>query len=194
MREAHVGHHSTWLDAFRSAFDGMAADLPVVLNARGCREGWIQAELFRRLSPSDPAFSVNFYSLNKGKTADLYGEIPSRMLAELKVLGTEGFYNKNLAGCSNLSLFLPAKEGDRVDLCADHLAVVVDAVDSLLRDFGRLKSASESFERYLILVLQTTVGQTGLARRSVPFGSRPTRPRSIIREYGCASGESVETN
>ena len=149
-------NHKTWIDAFRHAFDGMAADLAVVLNAKGCREGWIQAELFRRLSQSDPDFSVNSYKLSKGKTADLHGQKPNPMLAEVKVLGTEGYYNKNLAGCSNLALFLPANEKDRVDLCDEHLAVVDDAVDSLLRDFGRLKSAPANFERYLILVLQTS--------------------------------------
>jgi len=145
-----------WLEAFRHAFNDMAPDLAVVLNAKGCREGWIQAELFRRLSRSDPAFSVNSYKLSKGKTADLHGEKPTPMLAEIKVLGTEGYYHKNLAGCSNLSLFMPANEQDRVELCDEHLAVVDNAVDSLLRDFIRLKSAPASFERFLILVLQTS--------------------------------------
>lgn len=54
------------------------------------------------------------------------------------------------------SLFIPTAENARIDLCDDHLKAVVDTVDSLLRDLARLKAASDSFERYLILVLQMT--------------------------------------
>ncbi len=136
------------------AFDALAPNLGVVLNAVGCREGWLQGELYRHLVAQDLDFQVNSYKLGPRKKADLYGIRPVPMIAELKVFGVEGFYNKNLDGRSNIDIYRTSKSDTRIDLTDEHLQRVHPSVDSLIRDYQRLRDhPSRDTEKYLILAL-----------------------------------------
>jgi len=144
----------TWPSKFRTTFDALAPSLAVVLNAAGCREGWLQEELYRQLANQDPDFQVNTYELGPGKRADLHGIRPVPMIAELKVFGDRGFYNKNLDGRSNIDIYQTPMADARIDLTPEHLGRVHPSVDSLLRDYQRLREhPSKDIEKYLILVL-----------------------------------------
>lgn len=179
----------TWLDKFRAAFDSFAPNLGVVLNAVGCREGWVQGELYRYFSAQDPDFRVNSYSLATRKKADLYGRNPVPMVAEIKVFGVQGYYHKNLAGCSNIDCYLPTESGSRVEVTSDHLTNVSESEDSLLRDYLRLRnhtSEYEELEKYLILILRTDgePDRFGRVIQAVRLSDRETTlnyPQAMVR-------------
>jgi hypothetical protein len=128
----------------------------VVLEATGCREGWLQGELFRRLSPLDLGFSVNTFQIPDGK-ADISGTVPTRMAGEIKVYGISGYQNKNLAGYSNIDEYDPGEYGLRRDWTWEEIASLAPAKGSFLRDAQRLFTLQTSDraveEAYLILVL-----------------------------------------
>jgi len=147
-----------WFDYFHGQFDALAADLGVVLDASGCREGWLQGELFRR-SP-DQDFAVNTYSYTglRGK-ADLEGLRPGMagdeapMVAELKVIG--GFFAKKCLDGRNwtddamLDTYRPGPDGrtrpmlEQVNRASGH---------SILADIRRLRTVTNRPYRYMILV------------------------------------------
>ena len=80
-----------WLHFFVQAIESIHEPLSVVLRASGCREGWLQGELFRAGRAYD--LRVNEYSLGGRQTADLScGEGPA-MLAEIKIVGAD-YYPK----------------------------------------------------------------------------------------------------
>ncbi|WP_137105596.1 hypothetical protein [Azospirillum argentinense] len=112
-----------WFDYFHAQFDALAADLGVVLDASGCREGWLQGELFRR-SP-DQDFAVNTYPYTDiGGKADLEGLRPcvtggeAAMVAELKVVGGR-FAKKCLDGrnWTNAACWTPTVRVQMAESC-----------------------------------------------------------------------------
>lgn len=80
-----------WLNFFEASIGAIHKPLAVVLNAGGCREGWLQAELFRAGQRYD--LKVNHHSLGKGKKADLSCGDGPQMLAEIKIVGA-GYQSK----------------------------------------------------------------------------------------------------
>src|SRR5262245_25875511 len=78
-----------WMTFFADTIAALHEPLSVVLQASGCREGWLQGELFRAGRRYD--LRVNEYGLGGRQTADVScGEAPD-MLAELKIVGADYF-------------------------------------------------------------------------------------------------------
>src|SRR5690349_2094007 len=74
-----------WLTFFVNTIEAIREPLSVVLTASGCREGWLQGELFRAGREYD--LRVNEHNLGGRQTVDVsYGEGPA-MLAEIKSIG-----------------------------------------------------------------------------------------------------------
>jgi hypothetical protein len=76
-----------WEQFFLDFFDYSAESIGVVVSARGCREGWLQGELYR--AGRRRGLRVNEYPLGGLKKADLRCQEPPRMVAEIKVLGAD---------------------------------------------------------------------------------------------------------
>jgi hypothetical protein len=93
----------SWPDRFLALFCEIASPLAVVLNAEGCREGWLQGEFYRHFRTPENGFRVNCSYCDSRTKHDLYCERPTEMAAELKVYGLSGYYTKNLCGQSNIS-------------------------------------------------------------------------------------------
>lgn len=74
------------------------------------------------------------------------------MVAELKVYGMRGYYNKNLCGQSNIKRFLPEATATRVSLSDQEIDDL--GASGYLADVRRLRQLPDSLERYMILVLQ----------------------------------------
>jgi hypothetical protein len=80
-----------WLRFFADTIERIQEPLSIVLGASGCREGWLQGELFRAGREHD--LRVNEFSLGNRQTADVScGDAPE-MLAEIKICGA-GYYPK----------------------------------------------------------------------------------------------------
>ncbi len=80
-----------WLQFFAVTIEQIHEPLSTVLAASGCREGWLQGELFRAGREHD--LRVNEYSLGNRQTADVScGDRPD-MLAEIKIVGA-GYFSK----------------------------------------------------------------------------------------------------
>lgn len=147
-----------WFDYFHEQFDALAADLGVILDASGCRESWLQGELFRRSSDQD--FSVNTYSYAdlRGK-ADLEGLRPggktgeAPMVAELKIIGGD-FAKKCLDGwnCTDAAMRATYRP-DPDDRIRPSWAKVDQALGhSILADIRRLRTVTNRPYRYMLLV------------------------------------------
>src|SRR5947208_155416 len=95
------GASMSWPDRLITFFREIASPLGVILNASGCREGWIQGEMFRHFSPGNNGFSVNCSYANSRMKHDLHCKKPTEVVAELKVYGYRGYYHKNICGQSN---------------------------------------------------------------------------------------------
>ena len=78
-----------WLNFFASTIEAVQEPLSIILTASGCREGWLQGELYRAGRQYD--LRVNEHALGGRQTADLScGETPD-MLAEIKIVGADYF-------------------------------------------------------------------------------------------------------
>ena len=78
-----------WLTFFADTIETIRVPLSTVLGASGCREGWLQGELYR--AGHQYGLRVNEHSLGDRKTADLScGDAPE-MLAEIKIVGANYF-------------------------------------------------------------------------------------------------------
>jgi hypothetical protein len=80
-----------WEQFFLDFFDYSAESIGVVMCAWGCREGWLQGELYR--AGWRRGLRVNEYPLGGNKKADLCCPQSPRMVAEVKVLGAD-YYGK----------------------------------------------------------------------------------------------------
>ena len=161
-----------WTRLFKEVFDSLSEPFSVVLNAAGCREGWLQGEFFRRLHVRDHAFVVSEHKIGPRAKADLYGEKPSRMVAEIKVYGLNGYQKKNMDGlASHIAWYVPEQEGQRVDITREQINGARSG--SLLYDLFRLQHVKGEIEKYLILVIQKakevdTFGEAIQAVRGTP--------------------------
>lgn len=74
-----------WRGFLVETIGSISEPLSIVLNASGCREGWLQGELYR--AGRKHGLCVNEYPLGGQKKADLScGERPD-MLGEIKIVG-----------------------------------------------------------------------------------------------------------
>jgi hypothetical protein len=144
----------SWHERFLALFREIASPLAVILNAEGCREGWLQGELYRHFHTSENGFRVNCSYCGSRAKHDLYCERPTEIVAELKVYGLSGYYPKNVCGQSNISRFLPATSGTRLFLSKEEIELLKPAAGSFLGDVLRLQRLPAALERYMILVLQ----------------------------------------
>lgn len=144
-----------WAKFFLSFFDKNKSSIGIVMYAEGCREGWLQGELFRFSEDQD--FVVNSFKLTKlcGKL-DLYGELPfigakpQKMVAEIKII-SPSFESKNIDGNHNIEKYIAS---DIVKITETHLGNVNFREGSILKDVVRLKSISNiAIEKYMILVI-----------------------------------------
>lgn len=69
---------------FEQTIERIHKPLAVVLDAAGCREGWLQGELFRAGKKLGVCVNQRFAP---GQTADLACGDPLEMLAEIKIVG-----------------------------------------------------------------------------------------------------------
>jgi hypothetical protein len=76
-----------WEQFFLDFFDYSAESIGVVVYAGGCREGWLQGELYR--AGWRRGLRVNEYTLGGGKKVDLCCRESPRMVAEVKVVGAD---------------------------------------------------------------------------------------------------------
>jgi hypothetical protein len=74
-----------WLKFFVKTIGEIKEPLAYVLNASGCREGWLQGEFFRAGKKYN--LRVNEYALGNWRKADLSCGAGPAMLAEIKVVG-----------------------------------------------------------------------------------------------------------
>jgi hypothetical protein len=75
-----------WLRFFDQTLAQIHRELAVVLDAPGCREGWLQGEFFRAGRKYDLA--VNTYPFGKRAKADLSAGDPVKMVAEIKIVAS----------------------------------------------------------------------------------------------------------
>ena len=76
-----------WLNFFVSTIESIREPLSIILKASGCREGWLQGELFR--AGRQYNLRVNEYSLGSRQTADMSCGAGPEMLAEVKIAGAD---------------------------------------------------------------------------------------------------------
>jgi len=76
-----------WEQFFLDFFDSSAKSIGIVVDACGCREGWLQGELYR--SGWRRGLETNKYSLGDYKKADLSCEKAPKMVAEVKIIGAD---------------------------------------------------------------------------------------------------------
>ncbi|PTQ86798.1 hypothetical protein [Agitococcus lubricus] len=143
--------NTEWFNFFKSFFQNNAASIGTVMYANGCREGWLQGEMFR--TATDEKFAVNYYQLKRySEKLDLYGEMPNRqvqqkMVAEIKII-SPSFEKKNIDGTSNLIRYLQSND------VINSLGHINQRVGSLLKDLKRLRTVTDStIEKYIILVI-----------------------------------------
>lgn len=149
-----------WVDRFFEFFRQIEQNLGILLNANSCREVWLQGEFYRHFLTADNGFLVNCRYNDDGPEHDLYCGLPTEMVAEVKVYGQRGYFNKNLYGAHNLHRFVTATPGGRVPVTFDEIEQILngtknaDKNNSYFRDVRRLLAIPSPVERYLILVLQ----------------------------------------
>lgn len=136
---------ASWSDRLTNFFRVREEALGHVLEASGCREGWLHGELhreFRRV----PGFAINHHRLFDGQTADLVVE--GAMIGELKILGAR--YQPKVVTGGSLKAFqrAPTRTVTPLDE-ALHLGSW-----GLVPDYFRLLRAPvpPSVERLLVLV------------------------------------------
>ncbi len=149
---------TTWFDFFNTFFEETCSEIGEVMYADGCREGWLQGEMFRK--STDENFSVNSYKImddNKVTgTIDVYGEKPfensqtQKMIAEIKIVASS-FYTKCIDGNYNIESY--STKGI-VKITQKHLDRVNHKEGSILKDMTRLLSIEEmNLQKYIILVI-----------------------------------------
>ena len=87
MTRGEVMTEDFWFIYFSQFFDRVQTDFSVVLKASGCREGWLQGELFRYGRKMN--IKVNQYSLGGSRKADVHCPVEPAMIAEIKIIGSD---------------------------------------------------------------------------------------------------------
>ena len=108
----------TWIEALREFFQRIEAPLSVILNANGCREGWIQRKIFCHFRPTDATFKVNCSHASNRIKHDIVCGRPESLVAEMKVYGLHGYLEKNLYG-GNLAAYQPPSKDHRIPVTLD---------------------------------------------------------------------------
>ncbi len=160
-----------WIGEIEAVFDSIESEFAIVLDAAGCREGWLQGEFFHRLNQRDGTFRVNWFQLAKNSHADLYGELHGKMVAEIKIVGQRGYLKKNINGTSSIGAFLPDDPNGRIDITPSLLEQVNEKEGSVLKDYCRLKRADDELRKYLMLVIHKNglIDDAGRAAQAIKF-------------------------
>ena len=132
---------------FDSFFRDTRESLAVVLNASGCREAWLQGELFRAGRSRD--LRVNEFGLGARRKADLYCPVNPRMISEIKTIGADYYSKQQYALDDDVQRLREATESDlerymilvipRSDsdtTLGHHLRSVTFSAECLERDHG----------------------------------------------------------
>lgn len=83
-----------WAAFFVDAIEAIHEPFSVVLTVSGCREGWLQGELYRAGRPYN--LRVNEHRLGEHQTADVSCGPGPNMLAEIKIVGAD--YSAKMQG------------------------------------------------------------------------------------------------
>src|SRR5436190_807322 len=135
----------TWPDRIIEFFKKIEEPFSEVLCAHGCREGWLQGELFRYFRTAENGFVVNCACSGNRVRHDVHCKLPTEMLAELKV------YPKNFHGPTRTYLGPLTGKGR---LSREEIENVGPKNNSFLADVLRLMQSSKHLERYMILVIE----------------------------------------
>lgn len=157
-RHAHSG--TAWPALFTDAFASIGPRLERVIDLASCRELWLQAELCLYLRDRGTDISVNQLAIGGGRKVDFSAELPTRMAAELKILGN-GYSLKCFDGNARVSRFHPKEPEGRVRITDEDFA---SASGYFLHDCARLRQLSGKFERFMLLVIDRRGRQDSLGR------------------------------
>lgn len=160
-----------WLDEIQTFFECVQESLAAILEAEACREGWLQAEMFRYFRPKFEGFAVNSFSLVGRARADFGCDAPNPIRGEIKVLGG-GYQSKVITGGS-LAPYLARAEARVHRQDRDLLR----GTWGLIPDYFRLRDAAlaEGTARALVLVAHLDEdANTGVAAalRRIDFDGR----------------------
>ena|GEM_PF-2148225 len=86
-----------WPSLFLSVFESVSNTLSIVLQAAGCREGWLQGEFFRYGHSLNIPIDVNDFDLGNRQKADLSSDHHPKMVAEIKIVGAD--YQSKMIKC-----------------------------------------------------------------------------------------------
>ena len=157
-----------WIHELQALFEDVGPSLTEVLDAWGCREGWLQGEafrFFRRRGKDRYDFRVNELPLvlddsnGKSKKADLAFYVDNELacFGELKLYGTAGYYAKNLTGGAQLGPYLAKVNAGETVVFRNDASLEKEAQGGLLWDYYRLvkhqNSKNAGVSRLLVLVL-----------------------------------------
>jgi len=173
------------VEELRRFFQKIAQPLSEVLDAAGCREGWLQGELYRwfHKQPQYSRFRVNSLNIGQRRTADFDADTPIPLVGELKIIGK--FYERKCITGGSLAAVM-----GRLDypICAGDRQLVLGPW-GLIPDFFRLLDFAINDNRaaFLILIIDdegVPEGDLGRALRGINFLSQATEipfKRGVIR-------------
>lgn len=183
-----------WQKLLAEFFELHAKALGEIFDAMGCREGWLQGELFRwfRFHGGFDTFAVNSLQIGNSKKADFSAESPTRVVGEIKLLGYD-YQPKTITGGS-IKPFL-----NRIDqpITAADRSIILGW--GLIQDFFRLLdfAAQEKRDALLVLVIdERSQRDLSLARalRGINF-VRPSTdirfPAGVVRIWSVGVGTAV---
>lgn len=178
-----------WATELQDFFRARRFALEDVLRAQGCREGWIQGEVFRHFNTNlHLPFYCNVHPVPWGRTADFSAYVSKSndaetlFVAELKVLGVSNYLPKNVTGrAADVSwLHRRLRRDGRVMVTNNAVMRRSTAYreSSLVRDYFRIIDMPEptSVVRALMLVLDLRgePDACGEVLRSIEF-EKPAR-------------------
>ncbi len=174
-----------WLKKMEQFFERKKVALTEVLDAAGCREGWLQGELFREFRAM-PGFMMNEFLIKKGETADI--ACAKQMAGELKSIGAD--YSPKCITGGALRPFLK-RDIPQLDSSDSDLNL---GSWGLVPDYFRLLNAPlpPGGSRLLILVADVQKSSTGslaTALRTIDFAGTSARvelPRGFVRIWDVA--------
>lgn len=152
-----------WLEAFHAFFgdESLRARLRAIGLAGGCREGWLQGEMFHFFKNLGIDLQTNRFCISDQSDylkADLYVPGPCGLVAECKVLGKWDYANKMLDGAGVRAPQARLRSTGELRYSYEDLRVLDEPGEGLLRDFFRLalsRRIDRDFSRLLILVIHT---------------------------------------